>query len=639
MKLNKIIKYKKPLLCLILISLIFNSNNINNFINKIINSNSSEITYFNFDHNLSVTFSNYKYYYYNNLAKISFQIQVFDSNHHLMIPSDLTLYYNLHIFCFIKINDTIKICSFPVIEEDKFFKCIEFFKFHEMIKVGIIIYKSSLNRKIQENYITYIISSSMFKQKYKKENIFDCSEIKNKYNYIISQVQNNNRFINSTKLKKLFITKPICSLKRNAIKIDNQWHFLNLFNEYFCFCKGDDCLKIGVSRKCKYFFYLYLIDINKNVYKKTDFLLMDFILKKYTSDDVYPIFEKMINKKLNAHYLTEKKEIFEKYCQNKNICDSVILVKNCEYKINDYFLERHFTLILKLRQVLSSVGVKIDFINNLFYNIDYITYICIGHGVSYFKYYLYKQYYGAKNFHKLLIPNSEKLILMALKYGWKEENLIKFNLPKWDKYNDMNKSLTEFRKITNESIFIMFTWREIKRHRKVSIQYFNNINNLINNAELNNILSKRNLTLYFSLHHKVLKYSKKFNYKQKIHYIEENDIASCLSKTQLVVTDYSSIVFDIIYRRKPYILYIPEAQDSKIKENYWRRCYEIINNFKNNKFEFENIYFDLNSTINKIIYYIQNDFQLESKLKRFYDEFNFTRVNIMDDFINYLLKL
>ena len=109
----------------------------------------------------------------------------------------------------------------------------------------------------------------------------------------------------------------------------------------------------------------------------------------------------MINKNLSAHYLTEKEEIFKKYCQKKNNCDTIILADDKNYKINDDFLERHFTLILKLKQVISSVGVSINFINNLFYNIDYINYICVGHGVSYFKYYLYKGYYGPSNFDKL----------------------------------------------------------------------------------------------------------------------------------------------------------------------------------------------------------------------------------------------
>ena len=606
----------------------------------IINSKSFKASNTFIYNNLSFTFINHKYYYNKNFAKISFQIQVFDSNHHLIIPSDLTLYHDLHIFCFIKVNNTINIYSLPIIEEDKIFKCVEFFNFNEIIKVGIIIYETSRTEEIQKNYFTYNIVSSMFNQKNKDENIFDCKEINNKYNYMISQIQNNSRFISSKKLKKLFISKPICSLKRNAAERDNQWYFLNLLNEYFCFCKGFECLKINNTfHECKYFYYLYLIDININVYKKTDFLLMDFILKKYSSDDVYPIFEKMINKKLNAHYLTAKEEIFTNYCLNKKMCDSIILVKENEYKINDNFLERHFTLILKLRQVLSSVGVDINYINNLFYNIDYITYICIGHGVSYFKYYLYQDYYGSKNFDKLLIPNSEKLISMTLKYGWKEENLIKFNLPKWDKYNNMNKSFTKFGKINSKSIFIMFTWRQINLGRKISTQYFNNINNLINDEELNNVLIKKNITLYFSVHHQMLNYLNKFNYKNKISYIEGNDIAECLSKTNLLVTDFSSIIFDIVYRRKPYIIYIPDAKDPNIEQDYWAQCYKIINNFKNNDFKFKNIYFDLNSTIDKIIYYIQNNFQIDSKLNKFYDEFNFTNANILDNFINYLLKL
>ena len=268
--------------------------------------------------------------------------------------------------------------------------------------------------------------------------------------------------------------------------------------------------------------------------------------------------------------MTEKEEIYEKYCHNKKKCNLIIYTKDIGYKINDGFLERYLSLILKLRQVLSSEGVNINFINNLFYNIDYITYICIGHGISYFKYYLYKQYYGPKKFDKLLIPNSKKLISVTMKYGWKEKDLIKLNLPRWEKYNNIyiNKYQKEIGNIKSESIFIMFTWREIKYGRKISSYYINNIVNLINNEELNNNLINHNLTLYFTLHHKVLKYRKKFKFKYNIKYIEENDISECLSKTNLVITDFSSIVFDIIYRRKPYIIYIPDAYDPYIKKNY-----------------------------------------------------------------------
>ena len=145
------------------------------------------------------------------------------------------------------------------------------------------------------------------------------------------------------------------------------------------------------------------------------------------------------------------------------------------YKINDDFLEKHFTLILKLRQVHSSVGVDINFINNLFYNIDYITYICISHGIAYFKDYLYKTFYGPQNFDKLLIPNSKKIIDTTLKCGWKEKNLIKLNLPKWDKYNKENTIFNEKHNMSSNSIFIMFTWRGLIEKRKISSYYIYNI--------------------------------------------------------------------------------------------------------------------------------------------------------------------
>ena len=54
---------------------------------------------------------------------------------------------------------------------------------------------------------------------------------------------------------------------------------------------------------------------------------------------------------------------------------------------------------------------------------------------------------------------------------------------------------------------------------------------------------------------------------------------------------------------------------------------------------FENKFFDVNNTINKIIYYINNNFILDSKLIDFYDSFGFKRENSIDKLINYLKNL
>jgi hypothetical protein len=380
------------------------------------------------------------YSYKNNLVEINYIIEVFDYHNNPILPSDLALYYNLHIICSSLVNNKININSLPKIENDKYFKCVEFYYLKERKRFGIIIYETKNDTIINKNYSIYHFGNIQFNNIYQNDDVFNSTIIYKNFEFLYSKIKDNKTSFESKKLKKLYVSKPTFILKRNYNQ-SGQWYFSNIYNEYFCFCKGLNCLNQTAIKRCKYFYYIYLIDINRNVYKKTDFLLMDFIFKNYSSDDVYPIYEKMINKNLSAHYLTENEELYDRYCHNVHQCDLIILANEKSYRINDEFLEKRFSLILKLKQVLSSVGVGINYINNLFYNIDYITYICIGHGISFFKPYLYDDYYGSINFDKLLIPNSEKLISVAIKHGWEEKNLIKFNLPRWEKYNHLDNSM------------------------------------------------------------------------------------------------------------------------------------------------------------------------------------------------------
>ena len=555
----------------------------------------------------------------------------------MILPSDLALIYNLHIICFLKINNYINIYSLANIEEDRLFKCTEFLNLHENFHLGVIIYKIDKKGFIKNDYKLFYLNKRIFNYDTKDDDIFNITKLVNQYNYSFNQSMNED-IIKESKLKQLYILKPFGNLKRNFINSENNWNFLNIFNYYFCYCKGISCLNIKISNICKYFFYIYIIDNNRNVYEKTDFLFMDFILKKYSSDDVYPIFQEMINKNISSHYLTEKKKIYEKYCKGKKVCDSVIYVNEKSYKINDEFLENHLTLILKLDKVISSVGVNITFINNIFYNIDYITYICVGHGVSFFKYYLYKEYYGPNNFDKLLIPNSDLLISCTKKYGWREENLIKMNLPRWDKYNHEKRQIRGKGNMNENSVFFMFTWRELKTNKNVTLSYFENIIKILNNEILINKAKENYITLYFSIHHKFIKYKDDFTINQYIKTVGEDDISDCLSKTSLIVTDYSSIIFDMIYRRKPYIIFIPDAYDPEIKINYLKTSYNIIKKFKYNHFSFENIFFDINSTVNKINYYIDNRFEIDLELIKLYNDFKFKHSNTKKEFIDYLLN-
>jgi CDP-glycerol glycerophosphotransferase (TagB/SpsB family) len=420
--------------------------------------------------------------------------------------------------------------------------------------------------------------------------------------------------------------------KNNEIFQNDIWSFKNIYNKYFCFCKGS-CKYSNISQLCKYQFYLYIIDNNKYLYKKTDYLFSDFY--QTSSDDTYPIFKEMIKKNISAHYIDKKKEIYQKYCKKKKVCTKVINSFNTKLLLNGDFLEKYLELILRLKAVV--VGHKITSFYNILYCIDYIEYINLGHGIKYIKHFLYNDYSSHTKYNKLVLPPSTKIIKMAIKYGWNEKNIIKNCLPKWDKYDIYKNNLKLMNK--NKSIFILFTWRCLKKENlNISSMYLNNIRDLVNNIILNKIIRKNNITLYFTLHPNFKKYNRVFKFNKSIKYISHKNISNCLMESNLLITDFSSVIFDIIYQKKPYIMFIPDAEDKNIKYIYQKGYYEIIDSLKNRSLYFENTFFDVNKTLIKIIYYIEHHFKLDDKLKKFYDSFQFKCGNNTDKFINYVFN-
>ena len=244
------------------------------------------------------------------------------------MPSDITLYKNLHIFCHYESKfPNIIINSFPDIVENKIFRCIEYFNINENIKIGIKIFEINENGKEINNYIKYLYIGKILNFWHlfsNNDKLFDPLIINGKY------LEFTDKFINDTKLKKSYTKMPKCILKNNLIIDANQWSFENIFDEYFCFCKDLNSLKLQNSQRCKYFFYLNLIDKNRKVYSKTDFLFIDFIFNELSSDDAFPIFKEMLKEKLPVHYLTEWPEIYNEYCSKINI----LIINNIIYNIS-----------------------------------------------------------------------------------------------------------------------------------------------------------------------------------------------------------------------------------------------------------------------------------------------------------------
>ena len=412
-----------------------------------------------------------------NITKLEFNIGFYDSNQNLIIPSDLSLYYNLHVLCHvIELNKNISIISLASIYKNRFFNCIEFLNINDKFIFGIRIYK--IKKNIEVNYL----SVEFFNEKIINYNNLLLQKDKEYNKYILKNIslEINSKAFNKKKnygsyfgLLKLFYKNPKFSIKSNLAKINSFWYFENIYNHYFCFCKyssNSKCFFKGIE-KCKYLFYLNIIYNNRFIYNKTDYLLADFSSSSIAPGESYYIFKDMLKQNLSVHYMTKRKEIFKKYSYIKS--EKKLLLIYFSY-INGSFLEKYLELILKLKSVIS--GAIIFSISNLFKNIDYITYICVGHGISYLKDFLYKDYYGYNRYNKILLPLSDIIISNAKKFGWSDNDIIKYGLPRWDLFYNFDNNKKNFINSSKnyQSIFIMFTWRHCKKKKAISKFYFKN---------------------------------------------------------------------------------------------------------------------------------------------------------------------
>ena len=585
--------------------------------------------------------TNYSFSFKFKIAKLEYSIEFYNKKNNSIAPPYLTLFHNLHIFCIAKdIKKNISIFSIPNIDNYRFYKCIEYLKLNEHIKLGFSLYKIN-------NYIEYFNKFLFIDEiiNYNdlisiKDSIYEPYLLLDKYKKLKYRIKINNKEKNSIEnllLKESYVRMPNFSIKFSLSVNESSWYFKNIYNDYFCFCKSNIsfyCPYKKIKQKCKYYLYLNIIDINRNIFNKTDYLFVDFSSPETAPGEAFLIFNEMNKQNFKVHYMTKREDIYKNF-SNYNLSSENKIIFDYQY-INGNFLEKYLEVILKLKSTIS--GAKIYSINNLFYNIEYLTYICLGHGISYLKDFLYIDYYSINIYNKILIPNSNILISNAKKYGWKDKNIIKIGLPRWDTFIYNNRKINSFQ---NRSIFMMFTWRDLNQNNNnshISQYYFKNIIKLINNLDLNIILKENNITLYFCLHHMMEKYKLLFNINKNIKYIDQNQIIECLINSDLFITDFSSVIFDFIFRKKPYIIFIPDFEDLELQSIYSKSYYDKINYLKNGSF-FENRFFKIKNTVDKIIYYINNNFELDSKMHKFYNYINLKSENNIQNFIQFLKNL
>jgi len=172
-----------------------------------------------------------------------------------------------------------------------------------------------------------------------------------------------------------------------------------------------------------------------------------------------------------------------------------------------------------------------------------------------------------------------------------------------------------------KQILIIPTWRKYLRGNKnlfMNSDYFNNLNNLINNKELIEMANKYGYSIKFKAHPELEnfindtdeKYIDLFNIPKEVTLSTDEDYQTLFKESSLLITDYSSVFFDFAYMEKPIIYYHP-SDDYHYEGSYFD--YETMG--------FGAVINDENNLKTKIEEYISSDCSMEDKYKKRVEDF------------------
>ena len=197
-------------------------------------------------------------------------------------------------------------------------------------------------------------------------------------------------------------------------------------------------------------------------------------------------------------------------------------------------------------------------------------------------------------------------------YNYEKDIIQTLGFPRYDNLRKDDDS---------NQILIIPTWRKYlhgKKEQFIKSDYYNHLNNILNNEDLIRLTEKYGYKIVFKAHPELEKninntdekYIDLLNISDKIKLSTEESYQELFNKSSLMITDYSSVFFDFAYLKKALIYYQP-MDDYHYEESYFdfetMGFGDIINNWE-----------DL---IKKIEFFLENNCLMEEKYGRRVDDF------------------
>ena len=172
---------------------------------------------------------------------------------------------------------------------------------------------------------------------------------------------------------------------------------------------------------------------------------------------------------------------------------------------------------------------------------------------------------GTKYYHKSHFPLNDLWVtaspiendILIKDYGYLAEDITVTGYPRFDSLTD----ISDQSRWNNMTLF-MPTFRDNEKHLQDKFkdtELYHRIQKLMSDKRLNHFLQEKDCHLVIYLHQDIQSYSKYLDQytNERIHIMRQGDltVTELLKMSKLLITDYSSVLFDFIYMNKPFISY------------------------------------------------------------------------------------
>ena len=247
------------------------------------------------------------------------------------------------------------------------------------------------------------------------------------------------------------------------------------------------------------------------------------------------------------------------YIIDKN-CSDYERVKKYDDHVIDFLSLDHMVYLLAAKLLVSSDSKPHSYVwrpNNSFIadNLKNKELFFLQHGVTALK--RVDHVFGKKSVspvNKFVATSSEERSIIINNFGYKSSEVCMTGFARWDDLIDKSKDYNE--------ILIMPTWRswldEAEDSTFLQSDYYKNYSELLHSERLNKLLEEYDLVFNFYIHPKFKDYISNFNVtsdRMRLIPYGEEPLNELMMRCKLLITDYSSVCWDVYYMNKPVLFY------------------------------------------------------------------------------------